>query len=93
MLIKLSLKLSVLIWLLMLSACSTKPTVLPFKPQEAPKIEIQPEYLTYCAAPFEISKTMPLQQALNNLVLNHGIYAECMIKHKGLVDAIKRRDK
>ena len=49
-------------------------------------------YITYCPKPFEITKNMPLQQALNNLTINHGIYAECMIKHNGLVDMIKRRD-
>lgn len=59
---------------------------------EAPKVPISAELLSPCEPPLEISEEMTFQQKLNTLVINHGIYAKCYLKQKGLSDAVIRRN-
>lgn len=49
------------------------------------------ELLVYCSQPDEIAENEQLQVALKKLIENHGIYAKCYDKQRGLVDAVKRR--
>lgn len=49
--------------------------------------------MVYCDSLYEITKDMPLQVALTNNTLNSQIIAECYIKQKGLVDAVRTRVK
>lgn len=64
-------------------------------PVAQPKIkESYPiELLEYCASPAVINDEDTLPVALKKLIDNHGVYAKCYEKQKGLVDAVKRRIK
>lgn len=73
----------------MLSACSTKPQVLLSAPQKQIKEPYPTELLVYCEKP--VLGAGNLQDKLKQLIKNHGIYAKCYDKQKGLVDAVKRR--
>ena len=77
----------------MLSACSSKPQVLLTAQQKKIKQPYPKELLVYCDKPLSISEQDQLQVALKKLIENHGIYAKCYDKQKGLVDAVKRREK
>ena len=47
----------------------------------------------YCGGAIAIIDTDTLHETLKKIVANHGIYAKCYDMQRGLVDAVKRRDK
>lgn len=77
----------------MLSSCSSKQQVSLVQAPKKIKEPYPQELLVYCEYPVQIMDNDSLQIALKKLIDNHGVYAKCFDKQKGLVDAVKRRDK
>ena len=65
---------------------------------KAPVVKTPTELLVYCEEPNRIvvdntlTAVERLRQALNTLVVNHGIYAKCYERQKRLVDSVIRRE-
>ena len=68
-------------------------------PMKAVQAPIDLELLEYCKPPEDIAPTFfenenvqdGLQRVLNVVINNHSVYAECYVKQRGLVDAVKIR--
>ena len=75
----------------MLSACSSKPQILaPIQISEI-KEQYPADLLVYCEKAQAI-KSDDLQTVLKRVVYDYGLFAKCIDKQKGLVDAVRRKE-
>ena len=75
----------------MLSACSSKPLVLPIAPLSQIKETYPADLLVYCEKPLA-TESNDLQEVLKRVVYDYGLFAKCIDKQKGLVDAVRRKE-
>jgi len=58
---------------------------------DKPKETYPADLLVYCEKPV-VTESNALQEVLKQVVYDYGLFAKCIDKQKGLVDAVRRKE-